>query len=304
MADAEPTREKEACEPAKRFVWPPLKPPGGPPEPLSPRRRAPLGPDVQSGRTAGIVESVERVWLGLRRAPWNVRCSDSGWHPDTWDRYCPRCATSITASDTDRLESGDATGCTVCRTKDLPWDRAVRLGEFEGLLRTAIHEVKFTKWRRLGTDLGTQLGFQVLQALRAERVDLRRVVVAPVASSLLRRLVRGIDHAAVLARGVAQALGCPTVSLLTRSHRPSQVDLPPSSRAANARGSFRVRPGALGGTPLIVLVDDVRTTGATLTAACREIRRAQSRAGNGADCTIWTAVVAVTPQRANSGTGV
>jgi len=43
--------------------------------------------------------------------------------------------------------------CPACRGKRLPWARAVRLGEYDGLLRDAIHEVKFTRWRTLGSDL-------------------------------------------------------------------------------------------------------------------------------------------------------
>jgi predicted amidophosphoribosyltransferase len=65
--------------------------------------------------------------------------------------------------------------------------------------------------------------------------------------------------------------------------------VPASKRAGNVRGRFRARRGARLGDQegVIVLLDDVMTTGATLAAACRALRTAGWRGR------LWAAVLCV-----------
>ncbi len=90
-----------------------------------------------------------------------------------------------------------------------------------------------------------------------------------------RRLYRGIDHARVIAGGVAAELDAPLLSLLARANGPPQVSLRATQRSRNAGRMRRQRRAHL--LPLdghtVVLVDDVRTSGASLEAAARLIRR-------------------------------
>ena len=101
-------------------------------------------------------------------------------------------------------------------------------------------------------------------------------LAVPVPLHWRRRLDRGFNQAEALAR----ELGLPVCRALRRRRRtPPQVELPADARHANVRDAFalawRQRIGArpLSGA-IVVLVDDVSTTGATLDACALVLKRA------------------------------
>jgi predicted amidophosphoribosyltransferase len=227
--------------------------------------------------------------LGLARPPLAERIAASGWEPDEPRVYCRRCVLIVGPHE------AVVTGCSRCRGKRFPWGRIVRLGPYEGLLRECVQEVKFTRWRRLGHELGVLLGRSLASTIEAEGAG--ECVVVPVPCSFRRRLARGIDHSLVLARGVAAGSGLPIVRALARSHRPTQLSVPAGQRAANVAGSIRVRgaPDLAGRT--VVLIDDVTTTRATLLACAKALGSWRKPSGGkeiGQPPRIWAAVVAVT----------
>lgn len=99
------------------------------------------------------------------------------------------------------------------------------------------------------------------------------LVPVPLHESRLRR--RGYDQALELARPLARTLQVPLLpDLLLRARATSaQSELDAGARQRNLRGAFAVDAGAK--LPAhVALVDDVMTTGATLQAAARTLRRA------------------------------
>lgn len=107
------------------------------------------------------------------------------------------------------------------------------------------------------------LAAQVAAGIPAELV--RGATVVPVPSDPLRRRSRGVDHTALLAGLVASRLGAPATTALRRTrHAPRQ------SRAADRRARLRAGEGMACRGPVpdvVLLLDDVHTTGATLRAA-------------------------------------
>jgi len=91
-----------------------------------------------------------------------------------------------------------------------------------------------------------------------------------------RQLTRAAHPAATLARGLGERWSLPSERLLRRTRRvPRQTGLPVTERRRNVRGVFDADSGTFGGTPArVVLVDDVYTTGATVSSAAGALLRA------------------------------
>lgn len=136
---------------------------------------------------------------------------------------------------------------------------------FGGIVRRALHELKYRGETRLADPLGRAV------ARRWARVSAGGDVLVPVPVHRDRARHRGYDQAELIGRVAAAALGLPCAPILERARATiAQFDLDRTARAANVEGAFRLRVGGAGPAPLagrwIVLVDDVVTTGATLSA--------------------------------------
>jgi len=183
-----------------------------------------------------------------------------------------------------RCAGCDAPGswlCVACR--DSVEARTVRAGTlpiraggaYEGPLRRAIHRCKYRDERGLSAELGDLLAALVAEDL-ALGVTIDAVVPVPLHRSRVR--ARGYDQTALLAARVAYRVALPLVPALHRI-RPTrpQVELDRAQRARNVEGAFVAEARSLRGLR-VALVDDVTTTGATLTAAAKAARSAGARA--------------------------
>ena len=161
------------------------------------------------------------------------------------------------------------TRCTRCRRQKRQIVITRAIGSYEGALRAIVHAFKYDGRRSLAPRLGE------LMKVRGAVVLAGAEIVVPVPLHPSRRRERGFDQAADLARHV----GLPVVRALGRI-RPTavQASLPASRRHANVRDAFALAPAAtrLRGR-VVVLVDDVSTTGATLEACARALSAAGPR---------------------------
>lgn len=199
------------------------------------------------------------------------------------DDYCPRCGHAVGPGE---FVDGR---CGSCRELRVAWGGCVRLGSYNLALREAVHDFKFNRWHAVGEHLGRALGAAVAERLRLvarharepEAQVLGRSIIVPVPMSFWRRASRGIDHATCLAKAVAEGSGLPCRKLLLRQHRPAQTGLSAAARRKNLKHAMQPRlgPESLAGVRVVVLVDDVMTTGATLTEACRAVRALGGSAG-------------------------
>jgi ComF family protein len=136
---------------------------------------------------------------------------------------------------------------------------------FHGVVRSALHAIKYSGEQRLAGPLGRAV------ARRWAKAGIGAEVVTHVPVHADRARQRGYDQAELIARQAARELGLPFEPLLTRARATiAQFDLDRRDRARNVKGAFVLDPRAPNTTirdRWILLVDDVTTTGATL-AAC------------------------------------
>lgn len=272
----------EGQKPTPSFVWPPRQADEAP-APVE-ARPLPWEPPAR-GRLIDLALELEATWLGVARAPMR-QLREEGWQPDGPLAYCPRCG-----GDVGPYEA-DLDGCSACRGQRRRWERLIRLGRYEGALREAVTATKFQAWRRVGRELGELLGASIAERLHTLRVDPQQAVIAPVPMTPARRITRGIDHTMTLARAAGDASGVPVARLLRKAARPAQVSLTRTERTRIPAGAFAPLAWAKP-APLVIVLDDVTTTGATLRAACGVVGRMQREAG--LRPRVWAAVVAVTP---------
>ena len=175
---------------------------------------------------------------------------------------CERCGYPVGGS-------GACVGCRELRVVD----RARALGAYEGALRDILQALKYASRRSAAPALAALLRTRYGDIL--EGAD----ATVPVPLHRRREWARGFNQAELIAR----SLGVPVRHVLRRrQHTPPQAGLTADERRRNVVQAFtpsiraRVQPTLVRGA-VLVLVDDVSTTGATLDACARVLKDAGAR---------------------------
>ena len=160
--------------------------------------------------------------------------------------------------------------CDECRRTKPDFDRAVCAMRFEGRARQMLLDFKFNRHLWLRDDFADLLEAAVRARLEVAAIDL----VVPMPATTVHRWDRGYNQcepvAALLASRIARRFD--SRSLVRRGRPRRQSSLTEEERRENAKGTFEVtRPELVRGRTVLV-VDDILTTGATMSDAARTLK--------------------------------
>jgi ComF family protein len=156
------------------------------------------------------------------------------------------------------------------RCDDEPFSAARACGVYEGALRASILSLK------LEPHVGARLALLLLETQQRKPLDsATRIIPVPLHSSRLRE--RGFNQATELGRALAALSGLPLDewSLVRAKHTERhRAGMDAQSRQESVEDAFVVRLPRMIKDASVLLIDDVFTTGATVSACARALRQA------------------------------
>jgi ComF family protein len=161
--------------------------------------------------------------------------------------FCPPCAATLVCATGARMHGG-----------------CIAAFDYGASIARAITRFKYED----RADLARVLAAMALRK-RAELAAFAPEIVVPVPLHPTRLVERGFNQAVLLARPIAKSLGIPMAprALVRTVATPRQALLARAARLRNVASAFHVLDAAAVRGRRVLLVDDVRATGATL-AAC------------------------------------
>jgi ComF family protein len=181
------------------------------------------------------------------------------------------------ASEPCPTETSEAR-CGLCRRLEPPYVKATAYGSYESGLRELIHLLKYIQVRTAANVLGRMLA-EAIEDLQPHLAG-SEVLVVPVPLHTRKLRQRGFNQSELIARAAVKLQ--PVISrfelsatvLERRRETKSQIGLSRHQRRENIRGAFVVaKPDEVAGRNILV-VDDVFTTGTTVSECARILRRA------------------------------
>src|SRR5919108_84793 len=180
--------------------------------------------------------------------------------------FCAKCSEPFDGAITTTF------ACANCAHRKLHFEAAVAAYRARGIVRHVMLNFKYGKQIHLRHLVARWL----VAALDDERIRERRFdVIVPVPLHPARQRERGFNQAALLADWLSSHLSVPSRPVLKRIHfTTTQTAFDRTERMQNLRGAFRLRKKADVRNLRVLLIDDVLTTGATLSECARTLKEA------------------------------
>jgi ComF family protein len=237
----------------------------------------------------GLVAPLKTVVRGLSAVffPSDCRLCDTPLVSVSRLPVCPECLNSLEPIGAPQcvlcgerlvpaqLLTGDAY-CQACRDYPPEFERAVSFGEYAAGLRDLIHLLKYSGVLPAARPLGELLA-RSIEELRLTSGDWAPVLV-PVPLHAAKRRERRFNQSELIARAALRHLParCKADCGVLERQRPtrSQVGLDREARIRNMSGAFCVVAAERVQGRTLIVVDDVMTTGTTVSECARVLKRA------------------------------
>lgn len=182
---------------------------------------------------------------------------------------CARCGAPLEAGAEPRPI------CAVCRARRRTFDRAVSGLRYSAAARDLVQRLKYQRQLYVAPVLAEALVYAWRRFLEEATVDM----IVPVPLHPRKQRQREFNQAEEIAVRSAPTIGAPVRPRVLRRLRDTQTqtDLNAAGRRANVQGAFAAAPGGGIRGADILLVDDVFTTGSTLSECATLLRKAGAR---------------------------
>jgi len=162
--------------------------------------------------------------------------------------------------------------CFFCQENALSYDRAVSLYNYEGPTRTLIHYMKFGDMPGIAEYLGEKADLFLSKIKLFSDID----IITAIPLHPVRKRQRGYNQAALLAAHLAKKRKCNLRMDIVKRIKATvpQANLMKKKRLLNVLQAFKIKKMVDLKQKNILLLDDVCTTGATVEAVCRELKKA------------------------------
>ena len=180
--------------------------------------------------------------------------------------FCAKCSEPFSGAITQTFS------CANCEHRTLHFDCAVAAYRSRGLVRKLVHEFKYGHQRHLRHPLAEWLRETMNDSrLRGRRFDL----IVPVPLHPARERERGFNQATLLAELLARQVAVPLCAVLERiRYTTTQTAYDRAERMENLHDAFRLRKNMNVRELRVLLIDDVLTTGSTLSECARVLKEA------------------------------
>ena len=179
--------------------------------------------------------------------------------------FCQQCSEPFEGAITT------AFACANCAHRTIYFDAAVAAYRGRGIVRQIIHDFKYGRHIHLRHPVARWL----CAAFDDERLSGRQFeIIVPVPLHPTRQRERGFNQASLLAELLSARISVPCKPVLERiRYTTTQTALDRAERMENLHNAFRLRKNANVRGLRVVLIDDILTTGSTLSECARVLKR-------------------------------
>ena len=180
--------------------------------------------------------------------------------------FCAKCSEPFFGAITQTFS------CANCENRTLHFDAAVAAYRSRGVVRKLVHDFKYGRQRHLRHPLAQWLGETLDDPrLRGRRFDM----IIPVPLHAARERERGFNQATLLAELLSSQVNLPLCPVLERiRYTTTQTAYDRAERMENLQDAFRLRKNRDVRGLRVLLIDDVLTTGSTLSECARVLKAA------------------------------